>query len=440
MRKGKRRSACAAVAAIGLTAVLAACSTNSGGGGGGGSTSGGSSSKGHLTILWEAQAKAGLTAVINDFEKANPGITVTPTYLAPNQLQQTMRTRFAAGTMTDLTWVWPGNGNVGAAFVIGPDGYLDDLSSESWTSQVPKSIAQVETVNGKTVAFMVEVTGWGAMYNDAAMAKAHLSIPTTWNQLLNFCAAAKKQGLTAYSMGTATNYETQNIPYANTPQLVQGSNPGADFATLMNEHKTTFAKSGWLTALEQAQQMQKAGCHNAGFQGATVDQANAMWESGKALARISIGVYLANVPKGEKFTFAAMPTTNNANDSWIGLAAFGGVGVNAKSPNKALAEKFVQFFATPKEDAAYVNAGVTGPSGAMPVLTDPNNPPTDQFSQEYLKYEKAGKTAVFPDQNWPNPTVQANMYVGIQNMYDGKATPQQVLASMQQAFNQGSGG
>lgn len=423
--------ACAAAIGIG------ACSTNAPASGGSSSSS---SAGGHLTIMWEAQAKASLTAVINDFEKANPGVTVTPTYLAPDQLQQTMRTQFAAGTMTDLTWVWPGNGNVGAAFVIGPDGYLADLSSQSWAKQVPPTIANVATVNGKTVAFMVEVTGWGAMYNDAAMAKAHLSIPTTWNQVLQFCAAAKKLGKVAYSMGTATNYETQNIPYANTPQLVQGSNPGTDFAQLMNAHKTTFAQSGWLTSLEQAQEMQKAGCHNSGFQGATVDQANAMWESGQALARISIGVYLANVPQGEKFTFAPLPADNNPSDSWIGLAAFGGVGINAHSKNLALATKFVDFFATPKENAAYVNAGVTGPSGAMPVLVDPSNPPTDQFSQTYLKYQSQGKTAVFPDQNWPNPEVQANMYVGIQNMYDGKETPQQVLASMQQAFMKGAGG
>jgi raffinose/stachyose/melibiose transport system substrate-binding protein len=421
----------AAGLATAMFAGLAACST-------GGSSSGGGSK--HLTIMWEAQAETSMNTVIKAFEKANPGVTVTPTYLAPDQLQTTERTQFAAGTMTDMTWVWPGNGNVGAAYVIGPLGFLANLSSSSWVKSVPTNIAKVEQVNGKTVAFMVEVSGWGAMYNNSAMTKAGLSIPTTWNQVLQFCQAAKKKGLVAYAMGTATNYETQNIPYANTPQLVQGGTPGNDFATLMDDHKTTFMKSGWLRALQEAQEMQQAGCHNNGFQGATVTQANSMWEAGKALARVSIGAYLAGVPKGEQFTFAPLPATNNPSDSWIGLAAFGGIGVNAHSKNLALAEKFVDFLATPKEDSAYVDAGVVGASGSMPVLVDPSNPPTDQFSQTYLKYQSAGKTAVYPDQNWPNPEVQANMYVGIQNMYDGKETPLQVLTSMQQAFDQGAGG
>jgi raffinose/stachyose/melibiose transport system substrate-binding protein len=420
--------AVAASAAI----TLAACSTS-------GATGGSGSGDGKtLTITWQSDAKPALEAVIKDFEKANPGVTVKANYAAPNELQQTMRVQLASGTYSDVFWVWPGNGNVGAIDVLAPAKYLADLSDQPWVKQMPTSIRDSASVGGKTYGLMLETTSYGAMYNNEAMKAAGLEIPDTWDKLLQFCSDARAKGKVAFSLGGTTNYETQNIPYTMTPQLVQGDDPGKDFDSLMKAGKTTFAKSGWLKALTMGQEMIQKGCFNDGFQGVDVAEANRLWATGDALGRLGIGVYIKQIQTTNTFTLAPVPTTDNPDDNWMGYAAFGGAAVNAKAKNLDLAKKFVAFLGTPKENALYVDPTKSNAQGTVPVITDPANPPQGQFAEEMLKMAKAGKTAVFPDQNWPNPEVQANMYTSSQDMYNGKKTPEQVLADMQAAYDKGA--
>lgn len=426
----KRWLAVGAIAAAAALA-LAGCSTTSNTSSGGKQT---------LTITWQSDAKPAMTKIISMFEKANPGVTVKATYATPDVLQQNMRVQLAAGTYSDVFWVWPGNGNVGAINVLQPGGYLADLSDQPWVKDVPKGILGSSSVNGKVYGLMLQTTSYGAMYNNQAMAATGLSIPQTFPQLLQFCADAKAKGKVAYSLGSTTNYETQNIPYTMTPQTVEGDNPGADFYKLMDAHKTTFAQSGWTKALDEGQQMIKAGCFNKGFQGVDVNEANRLWATGAALGRLGIGVYLQQIQTTNTFTLAPVPTTDNASDSWLGYAAFGGAGVNAHSKVLPLAKKFVAFLGTPKINELYIDPNGTGAQGTLPVITDPNNPPKGQFAQEMLQYAKEGKTAVFPDQNWPNPEVQAVMYTDSQDLYNGKKTVAQVLADMQAAYDKGAAG
>jgi raffinose/stachyose/melibiose transport system substrate-binding protein len=392
----------------------------------------------NLTIMWQNGSQDQLDALIAAFQAKNPNITVTPEYLAPQPEQQTMRTRLANGTMNDIFWVWPGNGNVGTVEVLAPYGYLADLSDRPWVSKIDPSIAAKEMVGGKTYAFMVEVSGWGAVYNNEAMAAAGLKIPTTYSEVLQFCKDARAKGKVAYSMGTATSYETQNIPYANWPQLVLGGNPGPTWNDQLKAGQTTFAQSGWKQVLEQTAEMATAGCHNDGFQGTDVTEALRQWSAGEALARISIGIYVRSSTTGATFTFAPMPATDVAADSWIGLAAFGGIAANAKSPNLDAAKTFIDFFASPEGDAIYVKGTSNTLTGSMPTLTDPANPPSDSFSKVYLEYQAKGQTGVYPDQDWPNPDVQQVMYTGIQNLYAGKESVQQVLDKMQAAYDKGA--
>jgi raffinose/stachyose/melibiose transport system substrate-binding protein len=391
-----------------------------------------------LKVLWQASGKTGFEAVRQAFETENPGVKLNATYLAPVDLQQQIRTQLAAGNGPDLFYVWPGNGNVGAAEVQAAAGNLLDLTNEPWVKTIPKFVLDKSTVNGKTVAFLDEVTGFGVMYNDAAMKSAGLTIPDTWSGVLKFCADAKAKGKVAFSSGTASSYETQNFSYAITPQLVQGGNPGPGFDAAMKAGTTTFDQSGWKEALAKQVEAVKAGCYNKGFAGVDATEASRLWGSGEALARIGIGVYVKTVTTGATFTMAPLPATDDPSQSWLGVAANGGIGVNAKSANTDLAKKFVAFFATPKTDNLYVNKSFSGISGSTPVLADPAQPRTDQFSKIFQEYIDKGKTSVFPDQNWPNPTVQQAMYTGIQDMLAGKKTPDDVLKAMQAEYAKGA--
>ncbi|MFT4123131.1 MAG: ABC transporter substrate-binding protein [Microbacteriaceae bacterium] len=426
-----RHKILAGSALLASVALVTACST----------TDEGSSSDGttELTILWQSGDQNSLDAVIASFEEDYPDITITPTYVAPADMQQTMRTQFAAGTMTDLTWVWPGNGNVGAIDVIAPAGYLVDLSDEPWVEDLPDDVRDLSSVDGATYAFMTQLTAWGALYNQDAMDAAGLEIPTTWSEVLQFCADAKSLGLSAYALGTATNYETQNTPYSLYPELVETGD--ADGLTALADGEATFADTAWKTVIEKTQEMAEAGCHNDGFQGTDVDTAHNLWAAGDSLAITSIGQYLS-IPDAT-VTIAPLPGTDDASASEVGLAPFGGLAINAASDKIDAAKVFVEYMATPEHDTQYVYAAGGGDgstpaaSGSIPVLQDEDNLPTDSVSLTLLQLQSEGRTGTFPDQLWPNPEVQANMYSGLQSLYSGDATVDDVLASMQEAYDEG---
>ena len=50
-----------------------------------------------------------------------------------------------------------------------------------------------------------------------------------------------------------------------------------------------------------------------------------------------------------------------------------------------------------------------------------------------IQFEKKGKTVPFMDQLWPNAKVQADHFAGVRELFDGKATPAQVLQQMDAA-------
>lgn len=49
-----------------------------------------------------------------------------------------------------------------------------------------------------------------------------------------------------------------------------------------------------------------------------------------------------------------------------------------------------------------------------------------------------GRTVPFMDQLWPNPKVQQDMLSGLQDIFSGQSTPNQVLASMDTDYKAGS--
>ena len=105
--------------------------------------------------------------------------------------------------------------------------------------------------------------------------------------------------------------------------------------------------------------------------------------------------------------------------------------MNAKAKNPEVAVEFIDFLGTPEAINTYAEA-----TGSLPAI------PNDQFRadpalQPLIDAQKAGKTVPFMDQLWPNPKVQNVHFAAIQDMFSRKATPDQVLARMDEAYKAG---
>lgn len=385
---------------------------------------------GTLVIGAYATAKPALDPLIEQFEKAYPDVTVNASYADNQPYQAAIRTQLSSGTAPDLFTVWPGNGNPGAMEVLAPGGFLLDLSSVEGLPQLPDALESVTEIDGKQYVFPLTVAGIGAVYNEQAVEEAGAEIPTTWDGVLDFCAAASDAGKVGFSLGLQSLFVTQLINYSLTATLVYADDP--DFEKAVADKKATFADSGWKTAFEQYMDMEDAGCFTENALGTTNDVAQADVASGTALATVTLTTTISQIkalaPSGTTFGMFALPATDDAEETWMPAAAFDGFGINAKAKNRAAAEEFLRFITSPESIAAYATV-----AGSLPSVD------TDDFALDGTlavldEFWGAGRTYPFPDQLWPNPMVATVHKEGVQKVFGGQASIDDILSGMDTAY------
>lgn len=408
----------AAVASLGLAA---ACSNG---------TAGSSGAPDTLRVAATAGDQAAMEAVVAAFKEQNPGVTVKAEYLDTEAYHATIRTQLSAGTAWDVMFVFPGNGNPSALQVLQPYGYLMDLSAEPWAAQMPEGLKPVTQMNGKTYLLPMAFTGIGAIYNQTALAAIGGHAPTTWTALLALCDAAKAKGKAAFALGNQTNWVTQLIDYALVATTVYATKP--DFDQQMKAGTATFAHSGWQTAMDKYLEMNKRGCFQKDPLGTSYEATETQVAKGEAIGMVQgtweLGKLSKIAPAGTKFVMAPMPATDDAAQTKMPGAASGGPGINAKTKNVDLALDFVRFMARPEIMNKWASSGGSLP--AFPNDTFTSGPEVAQF----VEFQKTGRTVPFMDQLWPNPNVQNVHLAGVQNMFSGKSTPDQVLSQMDTAY------
>ncbi|MCL8011237.1 ABC transporter substrate-binding protein [Streptomyces sp. AS02] len=420
----KTRTLTALVATTTAAALLAACS---------GGTKSGSDSAGSKTLTLASVDQGSIEDVVKAFEQANPGVKVRYTTSGADQYQQQIRTQLSSATAPDVMSVWPGNGNPGATHVLAEPGYLRDLSDQPWVAKMPAAIKSVAQYEGKTYNAIFGQNGIGAVYNEQAMQKAGLTPPDTWTKLLAFCRDAKAKGTPAFALGNQDNWVTQLVLYALVATTVYGDD--RDFDKKMQSGQATFAKSPWATALDKYLTMEKTGCFQKNPLGTNYEASQQLAATGKTLGIIQgnwvIALLKGKNPQGS-FTLKALPATDDPSETIIPAAAGAGYGVNAKAKNPELALKFVNFVMSPEGMNLFVKK-----QGGLPSLPDTGFV-VDPSLTELSKFIQANRTVPFMDQLWPNAKVQQTMLSGLQEIFSGQSTPQNLLKDMDTEYKAGS--
>ncbi|BDZ64769.1 ABC transporter substrate-binding protein [Agromyces mangrovi Wang et al. 2018] len=385
---------------------------------------------GTLAIGAYATAKPALDPLIAEFEEANPGLTVTATYADNQPYQAAIRTQLSSGTAPDLFTVWPGNGNPGAMEVLAPTGYLLDLSTIDGLPALPDGLQSVTEVDGAQYVFPLTVAGIGGVYNEQAVDEAGATIPTTWEEVLEFCEAAKNDGRVAFSLGLQSLFVTQLINYSLVSTLVYAEDP--DFEAQVADGETSFSDSAWSEAFEMYMEMDDAGCFTANPLGTTNDIAQGDVAIGRALATVTLTTTISQIeaqsPDGTTFGMFALPASDDPDATWMPAAAFDGFGINANAKNPAAAAAFLRFLAEPESMASYATV-----AGSLPSIS------TEAFelSPTLTSFDALwsdGRTYPFPDQLWPNPLVASAHKEGVQKVFGGQATIEDILAAMDAAY------
>ncbi|HEY4224343.1 MAG TPA: extracellular solute-binding protein [Pseudolysinimonas sp.] len=418
------------VTAAALALTLAGCSTNPPAAPSSDSSGSKGGTSGNLSIFWKGSEEGGIQAVVADFKKAYPKITVNLTTAQTDQYQPTLRTQLSAGTAADVIFAWPGNGNAAAIRQLQPGGYLKDLSSFSFADKYPAALKNLTQISGKTYLMAPAVSSFGPWYNQATLDATGLKAPSKWSDVLPFCAAAKAQGKVAWAVGAQVPNNNENILYSLVPNNVYGADP--DFDAQLAAGKTSFSdNAGWKAAMSKLQQMIKAGCFTPDATGVSQDQQNAAVANGQAFGMFSIGYQVAALkqisPTGD---FRLYPLNGTDKGKTImTVSSAGGGAINAKAKDPANAVTFINFLATDKEMKRYDSAL----AATVPSIPD-GSTSTDSISATISKYLADGQTVHFLNQLWPDARTEQAMYSGVQGLFTNTQQPSDVLAAMTTAY------
>jgi raffinose/stachyose/melibiose transport system substrate-binding protein len=421
MRVLTKATACGLLAGL----ALAACSTAPADSGGPAPGASGAVS-GTLSILYAKQFQSALEPVVKAFEQRYPGTKVDVNYVS-GDVGNLIGTQLQAGTVADVFITLPGPGGAMNVHTLAGQNRLLDLSDAPWAANIPKLWRNDMSYNGKTYAYPGTLQGLGAVYNMTKLKELGLTAPTTWSQVLGFCKSATERGVYAYAQGFNDPAGPQMMFLALSANLVYGPTP--DFSTRLKEKKTTVPASPWKQVMEKYKQLNDAGCFGKGTLGRTRDQGGQEVSAGKALGIVDVGAVLATLqqaaPKSE-FTITPMPATDNPADTYFAALPGFTLAANAKAKNPAAAKAFLNLLAEPANISVYAKGYASVPVIPAAGFTPPAN--LKSFNQAIA----AGKASKIAD--WPNPKVNEVAQQGVQAIFLGKDSVDEVLQKMQRAF------
>lgn len=191
------------LAAVGaLTLTLAAC-------GGGDETGGKGDGEGTITFAnWasaESTTRPGLKALIEEFEKQNPGITVKSEALSFTDIGHQLVLRTQSGNPPDVAQI-AGNDTASLA-ATGALVSFDDFADSSLVSKLNPADVEAGTYDGELVAWPWTDSPQGFWYNKSLMEKAGLDPskpPRTIDELMDAMTTIKKKFPDVIGLGIDT--------------------------------------------------------------------------------------------------------------------------------------------------------------------------------------------------------------------------------------------
>ncbi|MGC5170660.1 ABC transporter substrate-binding protein [Microbacterium sp. DT81.1] len=422
-RISKRAAAIFATAAISGLA-LAGCSAG---------TQSGSGEDGDTVLTMSGWADDGIAeALIAQFEKDNPGVTIDYTGLPWPGILTQINTELVSGTASDIVVVFPGNGNPITAQTLAKGNYLEDLSDSPWVSNYNDANQSVMGADGKILMGANAFTIIPAIYNTQALEEVGATAPTTWSEVLELCATAKDAGKVAYALAAVAGGNYHTVPFALTASLLYGPDP--DFVDEQYAGDATFSDSEWTTALAQYRELVDAGCFTEDATGTALDIAQGQVADGEAIGIITVSPQINTIqemaPEGTTFQTAAFPATDDPSETVLPVGLGAGYGVNAKSKNIDLAKKFVDLYLSEEglKIAVENNPGIF-PSGPVEGYTPP------ETLAGVAEQAQSDLTVAFPDQTWPNAVVNDTYISGLQAFIGGQSSSAELLEQMDAAWN-----
>jgi raffinose/stachyose/melibiose transport system substrate-binding protein len=427
---------------VGLLAAAALVVAGCGGGDDddGGSSQGGASSGKPVTIDWWHIAnndplKSIWKRAADEYMKAHPNVTIKITILENEAFKSKLTTTMQAGKPPDAFQSWGG----GTLKEQADAGLVKDITEATgpWIGDLSKAATDLYKIDGKQYGVPFDLGMVGIWYNRDLFEKAGISEPpATWDEFLQAVQKLKAAGITPIAIGEGDKWPGM-FWWANLALRIAGPE-----AMRKAGEDGSFDAPGFVEAGKQLKRLIDLEPFQKGFLAAPWDGAGgeAAVIGNQRAAMDLMGhwaptVFEANARRkkvlNEKLDWFPFPTVEGG----AGRAdeAFGGGNghaVGRDAPPETV--DFLKFLAS-REIAAR-----TGASGAtLPVTKGSETSVKDPFLKDVIATRgEASYVQLYLDQAYA-PAVGAAVNDAVQQLFAGKATPEEVSKTIRDAARAG---
>lgn len=375
------------------------------------------------------------TPLIQAFTKENPNVTIKIEETPADQHGPVLRTRLQGGNAPDIFQTAAGRGNPNSFADLAEAGYLQDLSGQDWaTGSVPTTAKELYFQDEKLFALPVDLSAFVMVQNEGVRESLGLKNPATLDDVIAQCETVKAAGKSLFALGGSSVPNTSVHAMEVAASVVYAKDP--DWEQKRKNKEVTFAESDWKKVLERIVEFNKAGCYQEGAVGTGIQALFPAVAQGKSTAVFApagaIAALRAQVKDG-KFDLGVLPG-ESSGDSRLILSPTNALALNAESAHKGTALKFLEFLAQRENQDALAKA-----NGNLSITSALSGEAPDAYpALDPYFADGASKTIVQPNLLWPNNAVNEALGTGVQGLLTGQATPEQVLKSMDAAYDRGA--
>jgi len=302
---------------------------------------------------YKQENQDGLKKLVAQFVKENPGITIDM-LIVPNDADATMSARAAQGKLPDILQMQ----SYSRVAEYAEKGYLVDLGKQPVLGKVVDSAKPSVTWNGKLWGLPMDFAGIGIIYNKDIFAKYGLQPPATYRDLEKIARTLRTNGVTPFAGLLKENWSMGHfITLVHTNLLAEKKIVPSKFVADMNAGKTSYGVVDTDKLFSVIDFYRSNMDRNA--EEWNWNEQQAAFAEGKAAMMVqglwSYGAAIGTNPK-LNCGFVPFPVFNDAKLNKFYADVDSCFGVSAQSPadKKAAALKFLEWLATPRAQAIWV--------------------------------------------------------------------------------------
>jgi raffinose/stachyose/melibiose transport system substrate-binding protein len=420
----KRILSGAMITLLATSSMLAACSTKTDNNAAAPAPAapGGAEQKVKLTIgSWRTEDVDAYAKIIAAFKKNNPTIDVEFKPTKNTEYNTSLNTALQSGGGPDIIHLRP----YAAGAALADAGYLEPLTSLKGMEIFSKDTLLAATgSDGKVYGVPTVFSSTQIFYNKKIFQKYNLQEPKTWGDLVKIADTLKQNKVTPFAFGSKEGWLLSLAQGTLGPSVY-----GTDFIKKVLAGDANFKSPEFVSSIKQMKDLTPYFPDN--YVGISMDDMRNMFVTEQAAMMIMGDWEYAVMKKMNpdlQMDVFPIPSTKADGKATVTTWVDGSFAVNAKSPNKAAALKFMEFLTTKEFGTLAVNE-LQKPS------TIPGVTANDPLVAKISKYADTISTpyAAVVYFNSGNPTTKVTLENSLQGMYLNKLTPEQVAEEVQKS-------